>query len=124
MVENFSAGLCGEESIVDSIPCVISADQTKFIVFANEFDVKKFSKNTLLNLVGTAEKVSPTCSQVVFIVSRAERTSSNYQGFKKMFSVIEAARLTKSDILPLIASEGDFAPVQILEQYGFYGLAI
>lgn len=113
--------MCGDEDMVDSIPCVFSADQSKFIVFANDFDVKNFSKHTLLNLVGTAES-HQGCTEIIFIVSRADKMSSNYQGFKKMFSVIEARRLKKSEIMPLISSEEEGA--QILDQYGFYGLAI
>jgi hypothetical protein len=124
LVENFAQGLCGEENIVDSIPCVISADQTKFMVLLNEFDSKKFSKSTLLNLVGTAESVSPACQQIIFIVSRAEKIFDNYKSFKKMFEVIEASRMTKSEIGPLVNQQEPNELAQILEQYGFYKLNI
>lgn len=97
-MENFAQGLCGQESIVDSIPCVISADQTKFMVFVNELDVKQFSKSTLLNLVSTAEQVSPACQQLVLVVSRKEEHAENYKAFKRLFDVIEAQRMTKSEI--------------------------
>ena len=118
-MENFAQGLCGEESIVDSIPCIISDDQCKFMVFVNELDVKQFSKSTLLNLVGTAESISPACQQLVFICSRM---TPGYKDFKKMFEVIEASRMTKTEIRPLVSQQEDLS--QILEQYGFYKLAI
>jgi hypothetical protein len=95
-VENFAQGLCGEESLLDSIPCVIS--ETKFMVFMNEMSVQQFSKNTLLNLVGTAS----ACQEIIFIVSRSENVSQNYQAFKRMFDVIEAKRMTKDQIAPLV----------------------
>jgi hypothetical protein len=119
LVENLVQGLCGEEEVVDSIPCVISGDQTKFIVFLNELDVKKFSKSTLLNLVGTAEQISPACQQLVFIVSRSEK--NNYNAFKKMFEVVGTTRMTKSEIGSYVNSSD--LP-QILQQYGFYRLPI
>jgi len=55
-------------------------------------------------------------------VSREDVILDNYRNFKKMFDVIEARRMTKSEIGPLVNEDSDL--VQILEQYGFYNLRI
>jgi hypothetical protein len=57
-------------------------------------------------------------------VSRTEKIFDNYKSFKKMFEVIEASRMTKSEIGPLVNLQEPTDLVQILEQYGFYNLTI
>ena len=61
LIETYCMGLRCEKNLVDSIPCLSSADQTKFIVFLNDLDSKLFTKSTLFNLANTAESVSPAC---------------------------------------------------------------
>jgi len=112
-VENFAQGLCGEESLLDSIAC-ISSGQSLF-VFLDELESHQFSKNTLLNLVNTA--VGKT--QLVFIVARS--LTQNYHAYKRTFGVIEAQRMTKSEMAPLVAA--DQLPLA-LENYGFYKMSI
>ena len=88
-------GLCKEETLLDSIPCVNSGG--RFLVFLNEMSSCQFSKSTLLNLIQSAEG----CDEVVFIVSR---TQQEYYKFKRMFDVIQAERMTKTQIGPLVES--------------------
>lgn len=109
VVQTYCMGLCFEKILVDSIPCISSADQTKFIVFLNKFDTKKFTKNTLFNLVNTAEKISPACQQVIFIAARYDSqpdeanqgkrvVSDNYESLKKTLEVIDCVRMKRSEI--------------------------
>ena len=63
----------------------------------DDLDVKKFSKATLFNLVNTAEDISPACQSIIFIVDRL-KDQDNYSQMKDAMEVIDARRLTKSEI--------------------------
>jgi len=95
VVESMFQGLVGEAKSVDQLPCLVSADQTKMFVWFCDLPVKKFTKPVLFNLVQTAENVSPACQKLVFIL---QRESDSYEEFKQMLSVIDAERMTKSQI--------------------------
>ena len=67
-----------------------------------------------MNLVGTANG----CDTLVFIVARG---GNQYPAFKRMFEVIEANRMMKSEMATIVQ------PSQlsmVLENYGYYKLAI
>lgn len=95
VVESATYGLCSTKHIIDKITCQVSEDQTKLIVFLDNFEASKFYRSTLINLGQSAEMISPACQELVLIV---RRKSESYRDFKEMFSVIGVERLTKSKI--------------------------
>jgi len=61
VMKNYYVGLQFEKVLVDSIQCIVSADQTMLIAFVNTLEAKRFTKSTLFNLINTAESISPAC---------------------------------------------------------------
>ena len=124
LVSNLCQGLSGVNDLVTKpISCVTGPDQTKLFIFLNDLEAKKFSKSMLMNFVTTAENVSPSCQEMVFIIARSgsKKIEDNYQAHKHSLSVIGAERLSKSEIIE-IGQQDKLA--QILENYGFYKLQI
>jgi len=81
LVEQTYQGLGDEQIVIDSLPCYVSADQTKFFVMIGA-EVEKFTKATLFNLVNTAEEVSPACQNLIFILKKSQ-SESNYPSSPK-----------------------------------------
>ena len=76
-----------------------------------------------MNLVAMAETLSPACQQLIFIVARkgSAEIEANYSMLRSTFEVINAVRMTKRVILPLIKPESQ---EQTLKGFGFYSMAI
>lgn len=118
LVQNDYQHIDGEQSVISQIPCFISADQTTCFVFLNELASKQFKKSTLMNLVDTAEQVSPACQKLTFVL---RRDNVDYDDFKVLLSAIDARRLTTSQIKKVAQEDILEATVK---SYGFYGLDI
>ena len=91
-----------ENTTLYQIPCYLSADKTTLMVFVNQLDTEKFSKNTLFNLVDSAQKVSSSCHKMVLIM---DREVGHYTEMKKLFSIIDANRLTTSKVKQFLDEE-------------------
>jgi hypothetical protein len=119
LVEQTYQGLGDEQIVIDSLPCYISADQTKFFVMIGA-EVEKFTKVTLFNLVNTAEEVSPACQNLIFILKKSQ-SESNYAKFAQTFSVIDAESMPEAEMKKLVRPSM-FSEVS--KDYGFFELAI
>jgi hypothetical protein len=119
LVEQTYQGLGEEQIVIDSLPCYISADQTKFFVMIGA-EVEKFTKATLFNLVNTAEEVSPACQNLIFILKKSQ-SDSNYAKFAQMFSVIDAKSMPDPEMKKLVRPS---MLSEVAKDYGFFELAI
>lgn len=118
-VEQTYQGLGEEQIVIDSLPCYVSADQTKFFVMIGA-EVEKFTKATLFNLVNTAEEVSPACQNLIFILKKSQ-SESNYAKFAQMFSVIDAKSMSETEMKKLVRPS---MSSEVSKDYGFFELAI
>lgn len=119
LVEQTYQGLGEEQIVIDSLPCYVSADQTKFFVMIGA-EVEKFTKATLFNLVNTAEEVSPACQNLIFILKKSQ-SDSNYAKFAQMFSVIDAKSMPDPEMKKLVRPS---MLSEVAKDYGFFELAI
>ena len=110
-------GLHGDQTTLFQIPCFLTADKTTLMVFVNQLDTIKFTKSTLFNLVDSAQKVSEDCKKMILIV---DRLVIHYSEMKRLLEVIDAKRMTSSQITGMLVQE---KCASTLKQYGFYELS-
>jgi hypothetical protein len=71
-----------------------------------------------MNIVDTAEQVSPACQKLTFVL---RRDHVDYMDFKDLLTVIDATRQTSSQIKSISKEETFEATVKT---YGFFDLEI
>jgi len=84
-------------------------------------------------LVNTAESVSPSSKQLIFIIAKREKLehqkefktsiSKNYKKYKEMFDVIDAVKMEIEDVIKELLSTS-LPASQTLKNYGFFKLDI
>ena len=87
----------------------------------------------MFNLVNTAESVSPSSKQLIFIIAKREKLehqkefktsiSKNYKRYKEMFDVIDAVKMEIEDVIKELLSTS-LPASQTLKNYGFFKLDI
>ena len=112
------AGLSGTETLVQ-FPCVFEPGSQRFFVWLGDLDFALFTKSSFMNLSNFAEDAGATT--ITFLVYHEHRHKAQY---RRMFSVIDAARLGTEAIRQLVDAVDRQAAKSISASTLFYELVL